>query len=199
MDRLSQIVMPGALPVLAAVGLALLLAGAALWSGRFPVKRVRAFLAGDLGSVPVVVEGGRNPVADKMMHDPSRYDFDVGVSCREDPYKVIAILETIGDELRQDSVCVPDVVAPLEILGVDRFEDSAVVIRCRIAAKPTGQQRMRHEISRRLHKAFKQHVVEIPFPSRGLARVNPETWQSPPLYVIVEDKGPAGNGSVSET
>jgi hypothetical protein len=58
---------------------------------------------------------------------------------------------------------------------------------------------MRHEISRRLHKAFKQHVVEIPFPSRGLARVNPETWQSPPLYVIVEDKGPAGNGSVSET
>jgi small conductance mechanosensitive channel len=199
MNRLSEIVISGALPALAAVGLVLLLGGAALWSGRFATKRVRAFLAGDPGVVPILVEGGRDPVADKMMRDPSRYEFDVGVPYREDPYKVIATLDTIGDELRQDSVCFPDVVAPLEILGVDRFEDSAVVVRCRITAKPIGQQRMRDEIIHRLQKAFKQHVVELPFRTRELARVHPETRQSPLLYVIIEDKGPAGNGSLSHT
>ena len=198
MDILSKIVMSGAFSLLAAAGLVLLLGGAALWSGRVSIKRVRAFFADASATVPLLVERGLPPVADKVMPEPSRCDFDLGVSYREDPYKVIAILETVGDELRRDGLCGSNVVGPLEILGVDRFEDSAVVIRCRIATTPAGQESVRAEIARRVGKAFNQYVLEIPFPQRGLVRADSEPLRAPPLYIVVHDKGPAGNGSSSE-
>jgi small conductance mechanosensitive channel len=200
MDKLSEIVLPGALHLLAAAGLVLILAGAALWSGRFPVKRVRALLTGeDAGRVSVMIEESRDGAVDNITLDPSRYEFDIGVSYSEDPEDVIAILKRLGDELRSDPACGPGVVGPLEILGVDRFEDSAVVVRCRITTKPIGQQRVRHEITRRLDKAFKRHVIEIPFPRRETSGIDLQAPGVRPLYVLVDDKESGGNGAVSET
>jgi small conductance mechanosensitive channel len=134
-----------------------------------------------------------------MPQDPSLYEFDIGVSYGEDPEEVIAILKTIGNELRTDAVCGPDVLGPLEILGVDRFEDLAVVVCCRITTRPIGQQRVKHEINRRLDKAFKQHVIEIPFPRREISPTGAQARNVRPLYVMVDDKESAGNGSASET
>jgi small conductance mechanosensitive channel len=194
MDKLSEIVLPGAFSLLAAVGLVLLLGGAALWTGRFPARRVRALLTGEnAGSVRVTLEAGRDGSPGTMTRDPSRYEFDIGVSYSDDPEEVMAILKRLGDELRSDRVCGAGVVGPMEILGVDRFEDSAVVVRCRISTKAAGQQRVRQEINRRLDKAFKRHVIEIP---SGAGR---QAQKVPPLYVLVDDKEAAGNGAVSET
>jgi small conductance mechanosensitive channel len=181
--------MSGVFSLLAAAGLILFLGGAALWSGRFSIKRVRAFLADAAATVPVLVERGLTPVADEVMPEPSRCEFDLGVSYQEDPYKVIAILDTIGDEVRRDPLCGSHVMGPLEILGVDRFEDSAVVIRCRIATRPAGEERVGAEIACRLRKAFNQHVLEIPFPHGR---------RVPPLFIVFHDKG-TRNGSSSDT
>ena len=100
-----------------------------------------------------------------MTRDYSRYVFDVGVSYREDPDEVMAILKELGDEIlhgtRQTSC------EPLEILGVYRFEDSAVVIRCRITTKQIKQWRVGREFNRRLKK-LSSHGIEIPFPHRTI-------------------------------
>ena len=134
-----------------------------------------------------------------MTQDPSHYEFDIGVSYREDPEELIAILKTLGDELRSDLACGPGIVGPLEILGVDRFEDSAVVVRCRITTRPIGRQRVRHEINRRLDKAFKRHVIEIPFPHSETLGIDLQAPRVRPFYVIVDDKESGGNGAVFET
>lgn len=56
----------------------------------------------------------------------------------------------------------------LEIIGVDNFADSAVVLRIRIKTKPLDQWNVGREYRRRLKKAFDDEGIEIPFPHRSL-------------------------------
>jgi len=57
---------------------------------------------------------------------------------------------------------------PLEVIGVDNFADSAVVIRVRIKTRPNEQWNVGREYRRRLKKAFDTRHIEIPFPHRSL-------------------------------
>jgi small conductance mechanosensitive channel len=54
----------------------------------------------------------------------------------------------------------------LEILGVDRFADSAVVIRARFRTNAGSQWSVSREFNRRYKKAFDAAGIEIPFPYR---------------------------------
>jgi small conductance mechanosensitive channel len=64
---------------------------------------------------------------------------DAGVVYREDPDRVIAVMLEAGKELAAEPRWAHYVLAPLEILGVDRFTDTAMVIRARIKAAPPSQ------------------------------------------------------------
>ncbi len=50
------------------------------------------------------------------------------------------------------------------VVGVDKFADSAVVIKARIMTKPIQQWRMGREFNRRLKNKFDELGIEIPFP-----------------------------------
>jgi small conductance mechanosensitive channel len=56
----------------------------------------------------------------------------------------------------------------MEIFGLDRFADSAVVIKARIKTLPIKQWEVGREYRRRLKKAFDREGIEIPFPHRTL-------------------------------
>ena len=56
----------------------------------------------------------------------------------------------------------------MEILGVEAFADSAVVVRGRIKTKPIQQWTVGREYRARLKKAFDAQGIEIPFPHRTL-------------------------------
>ena len=55
-----------------------------------------------------------------------------------------------------------DILQPLEV-GVDQFEDSAVIIRCRIMTRSIQQWRVAREFNRRLKKVFGRHGIESRF------------------------------------
>ena len=55
---------------------------------------------------------------------------------------MIGILREIDAELRQDLNYRWDILEPLEIMGLDRFEDSAVIIRTRLKTRPGQQWRL---------------------------------------------------------
>jgi small conductance mechanosensitive channel len=137
------------------------------------------------GNVHVIPNGSIDRVIN-MTRDYSRYVFDIGVSYREDPDEVMAILRKIGDEIIEDPEFAPDILEPLEMLGVDRFEDSAVVIRCRITTKPIKQWRVGREFNRRLKKALDKHGIEIPFPHRTIYMGDPKKTRPFPLHVSVD-------------
>ncbi len=129
---------------------------------------LRTLVLRDLaGNVHIIPHGGVNQVTN-MTKDYSRYVFNVGVAYREDPDHVMEVLQEIGTELQRDPAFGPDILAPLEMLGVDKLDDSAVIIKCRITTKPIQQWRIAREMNRRIKKTFDARGIEIPFPHRTL-------------------------------
>ncbi len=103
---------------------------------------------------------------ENMTKDYSRYLMDVGVGYREDTDEVVAVMKEVDESMRQDPVFRGDMLEPIEIMGVDRFEDSAVIVRARLKTRPIQQWRIGREYNRRLKKAFDERGIEIPFPHR---------------------------------
>jgi small conductance mechanosensitive channel len=129
---------------------------------------LRTLVLRDLaGNVHIIPHGGVDRVTN-MTKDYSRYVFDVGVAYREDPDEVMRVLQEIGDELQRDPSFGPDILEPLDMLGVDKLDDSAVIIKCRIMTKPIQQWRIAREMNRRIKKTFDARGIEIPFPHRTL-------------------------------
>ncbi|MBI4998593.1 MAG: mechanosensitive ion channel family protein [Rhodocyclales bacterium] len=89
---------------------------------------------------------------------------DVGIAYGEDVDEVTSLMRKVGQELRADAVYSARILDDIEIAGVDRWADSAVVIRCRFRVAPLEQWNVRREFLRRLKAAFDESGVEIPFP-----------------------------------
>ncbi len=123
-----------------------------------------------------------------MTKDYSRYLLDVGVGYREDTDEVVAVMKEVDETMRRDPQFRRDMLEPIEILGVDRFEDSAVIVRGRLKTRPVEQWRIGREYNRRLKKAFDERGIEIPFPHRTVYWGETKQGQ-PPLQV--EHRSPA--------
>jgi small conductance mechanosensitive channel len=87
---------------------------------------------------------------------------DAGVLYREDPDRVMDVLREVGAALTADPAWAPLILEPLDIWGVDRFTDSAIVIRARLKVAPTKQWTVGREFNRRLKKAFDKSGIEMP-------------------------------------
>ncbi|MEE8241680.1 MAG: mechanosensitive ion channel family protein, partial [Nitrospirales bacterium] len=102
---------------------------------------------------------------------------------REDVDEVMAVLKDVGAELQTDPEFNSDILEPLEMLGVDQFADSAVIIKCRIKTQPIQQWRIGREMNRRIKKAFDAKGIEIPFPHRTIYWGEPKEGMPPPLHL----------------
>jgi small conductance mechanosensitive channel len=117
-----------------------------------------------------------NGVIDKVKNLTKDYSysvFDIGVAYRENPDDVMEVLQEIAGDVQRDSRFAHDILEPLEMLGVDQFKDSAVMIKCRIKTEPHKQWRVGREMNRRIRNTFKAKGIEIPFPYQ------PSYWDEP--------------------
>lgn len=89
---------------------------------------------------------------------------DVGVAYREDVDEALDLMREVGAQLRADAVFGPRILEELDVAGVERWDDSAVVLRCRFKVAPLQQWGVRREYLRRLKSAFDARGIEIPFP-----------------------------------
>jgi small conductance mechanosensitive channel len=93
---------------------------------------------------------------------------DVGIAYKEDTDRVCEVLREVSKDMTEDAAYAPFILEPLEILGVDKFGDSAVVIKIRIKTLPGRQWFVGREMNRRIKKRFDESGIEIPFPHRSL-------------------------------
>ncbi|MDH4237169.1 MAG: mechanosensitive ion channel family protein [Nitrospira sp.] len=153
--------------------------------------KLRTITLRDLsGNVHVVPNG----VIDKVKNMTKLYAFylfDVGVAYRENVDEVMAVLHEIAEELRSDLRFKDDILEPLEMLGVDQFADSAVIIKCRIKTQPIKQWRVGREMNRRIKNTFDAKGIEIPFPHHTIYWGEPKQGTPPPLYVTQWQSGQA--------
>ncbi|MDL1972118.1 MAG: mechanosensitive ion channel family protein [Deltaproteobacteria bacterium] len=119
------------------------------------------------GTVHIFPNGTINTLSN-MTHEYSYYVFDIGVAYKEDVDRVMEILKEIGNEIMQDEYYRSLIIEPLEIWGVDKFADSAVIIKARIKTLPIKQWEVGREINRRIKKRFDEEGIEIPFPHHSL-------------------------------
>jgi small conductance mechanosensitive channel len=125
---------------------------------------LRMTILRDLSGNVHYVRNGLIDTVTNMTKDYSRYVFNIGVAYREDVDEVIRVVKEIDEELRNDPAFKDDILQPLEVMGLDRFADSAVIIKARTTTKPIQQWRVGREFNRRLKKRFDQLGIEIPFP-----------------------------------
>jgi small conductance mechanosensitive channel len=123
----------------------------------------------------------------------------VGVAYREDVDEVMEVLREIGEEMQKDPEYGKDILEPLEILGVDQFADSAVIIKARITTKPIRQWAVGREFNRRMKKVFDQRGIEIPFPHHTIYMGEPKEGRPPALQVHLQERDAHQGGEMDNT
>ena len=124
-----------------------------------------------------------------MTRDFSYAVFDINIAYDQDIQQVIDVVQAIGAEMRKDPKFARDILEPIEIQGVDRFADSAVVIKARIKTKPIRQWEIGRAFNWRLKTAFDAAGIEIPFPQRTMHIISPKK------DTVADSDGPAANPS----
>jgi small conductance mechanosensitive channel len=119
------------------------------------------------GTVHVFPNGAITSLSN-MTHEFSYYVFDVGVAYKEDTDRVVGVLKELSEQIRQEEEFRPLILEPLDVLGVDQFGDSAVVIKVRLKTVPSKQWQVGREMNRRIKKRFDEEGIEIPFPHHSL-------------------------------
>lgn len=131
------------------------------------------------GVVHIIPNGGINSISNQT-HGWSAYVFDIGVSYKENVDRVIEVLSGIGAQMRSEEPFRELILQDLEIFGVDKFDESSVVIKGRIKTKPIRQWEVGREFLKRVKIAFDAHHIEIPFPHRTVAiTTSPPSEQGP--------------------
>lgn len=128
----------------------------------------RTIILRDLGGVVHIFPNGSITTLSNLTNEWSAYVFDIGVAYKENTDRVIEVMTGVGQSLMEDPGFNHLILEPPEIFGVDKFSDSAVIIRGRIKTRPIRQWMVGREYLRRIKHAFDEHNIEIPFPHRTI-------------------------------
>ncbi len=153
----------------------------------------RTIVLRDISGVVHIFPNGTVDTLSNMTNDWSAYVFEIGVAYKEDTDRVTEVLKEVCQGLRQDEIFGHLIIEEAEIFGVDKFDDSAVVIKGRIKTKPIRQWMVGREFLRRVKQAFDAQGIEIPFPHRTIYRGD----ESKPFELQLLDK--LGSERSSET
>ncbi|WP_372397827.1 mechanosensitive ion channel domain-containing protein [Azospirillum sp. HJ39] len=103
-----------------------------------------------------------------MSKDFSVTLFNVMVSNREDPDRIIAVLKETGAEVQAQPQFAADILTPLEVLGVDKLSDTGINILAQFKTRPTRQWGVTREFNRLLKKRFDELGISMPTQSMQL-------------------------------
>ncbi len=90
---------------------------------------------------------------------------DIGVGYGVDIDQALALMREAGQAMRADAKWQARLADDIEILGVERLDNSAVVLRCRLKVVPAIEQwNVKREFLKRVKLAFDARGIEMPFP-----------------------------------
>ena len=112
----------------------------------------------------------------------------IGISYRENVDEVMTVIEALGREMAEDQTLGADIIAPLEVQGVQKLDESAVVIRAKMKVKAGTQWGLKREFNRRLKNRFDELGIEIPFPQRTITFGEDKEGNAVAGRIVVADK-----------
>ena len=112
------------------------------------------------GTVHVIPNGAVTTLANRSIQF-SYYVINLPLAYNEDPDRVGELLKKIADEIRADDAFRPFILEPLEIIGVDAFEEHALRLKVRIKTAPLKQWYVGRELRRRMHRALRDAGIQL--------------------------------------
>ena len=129
---------------------------------------LRTITLRDVSGVVHIFQNGKINSLSNMTKDWSAIVFEIGVAYKENVTRVMKVMKDVGDELAKDPKFKTEILEPIEIMGVEKFEESSVIIKARIKTKPVMQWDVGREYRKKLKEAFEAFGIEIPFPHISL-------------------------------
>lgn len=127
-------------------------------------KTVLRDLQGKVHTIP----NGEIKVASNFSKEWSRSVLDLGISYRDDIDQIVDLLIQIGKEMKSEEPYKSAILEPLQVLGVEKFDESQMVIRMMVKTAPLKQWDVGRELRRRIKIRFDEKGIQLPFPHRVL-------------------------------
>lgn len=109
----------------------------------------------------------RNGQIDTIINQTKNFSFpvfDIGVAYKTDVTHVMKVLKELGQKLRENPTYSKFVLSDIEVLGLNEFQDSAIIIQCRIKTTPQEQWMVKRKFNQMVKERFEKEGIEIPFP-----------------------------------
>ena len=104
---------------------------------------------------------------------------DLAVDYDSDTDRVEAVFKEVGAALRLDDVYGAHVLAPIEVMGVDKLTDAGVVVRARIKTVPLRRWAVARELNRRMKQRCDELGIVISSKPKSVQLVAPTVMVSP--------------------
>jgi small conductance mechanosensitive channel len=137
-------------------------------SGLVESVGLRTTVLRDLEGKVHTIPNSEIKVVSNLSKEWSRSVLDIGISYRENVDQVIDLLVELGKELGKEEPYRSAILEPLQILGVERFGESEVVIRMMVKTVPLKQWDVGRELRKRIKNRFDEKGIQMPFPHRVL-------------------------------
>ena len=111
-----------------------------------------------------VIPNGEILVVSNLTKAWSRAVLDLRVAYRENVDRVISVLRDIGEEFQRDANWAALLLDPVEVLGIQAFTESAMIIRVQARTLPLKQWEVARELRRRIKNRFDAEGIQIPYP-----------------------------------
>jgi small conductance mechanosensitive channel len=133
-------------------------------------KTVLRDLKGKVHTIP----NGEIKVVSNLSKEWSRSVLDLGISYRDDIDQIVDLLVQIGKEMESEEPYKSAILEPLQVLGVEKFDESQMVIRMMVKTVPLKQWDVGRELRRRIKIRFDENGIQLPFPHRVLIWGEPQ-------------------------
>ena len=112
------------------------------------------------GTVHIFPNGSINTLSNRSMQF-SFYVVNLPLAYGVDVDAVTTLLTAIGGQLQKEDAYSPFILEPLEVIGIDAFEQTGIRFKLRIKTAPLRQWFVGRELRRRVMAAFEERGIQM--------------------------------------
>jgi len=113
-----------------------------------------------------IVPNSQITIVSNMTRDWSQLPMRVVVAYSEPSDKIIGLLQQVGEELRHDPKFASDIVAEVQVPGIDRVGSGEAEYLMLVKTRPNTQYAVGRELRRRIKECFEKNKVQTAAPGR---------------------------------
>jgi small-conductance mechanosensitive channel len=125
----------------------------------------RTVLRDDDGTLHMV-PNSQITIVSNMTRDWAQVALRVVVAYNESSDKVVSLLQQVAEELRHDSQFADDVVADIQVPGIERIGGGEADYLMLVKTRPGKQYAISRELRRRIKESFQRNNIQPSAPGR---------------------------------